>query len=130
MRNWGHIYLYAKGQYEQNDCMDDLRKIICSITGNTTVSDNDIFNIVLRTTIKEIEKSDNPSFLYYKMIEDSLEANSWKVGAKSYERDMVRIIKSCLDILTQTKVCIGDLPNPDNTILHIRHQGIEDEFKL
>ncbi len=98
-----HIYLYAKGHYQRNDVIKDMKKIIterCNIDAEYITID-DILSVVLPIAYKHIK---NNEYKFIDFISNLKPQNLWKYGPAKEENFDIIIIRNCLSVLSITQV--------------------------
>lgn len=115
-----HIYLYAKGHYEKNNLVEDMKKILGKRSGIDPeyMTAADVVHVLLSMTSPYIK--DNHHFREF--ILDLHPVNYWKLTRGEYSFDEA-VIRKCLSILRMTQVIDKDnkvlieLDDPDPDIL-------------
>ncbi len=125
-----HIYLYAKGHYEKDDLIEDMKKIIgerCGIEAEHVTVGN-ILHVLL--SIAYLYVIDLYHFRDF--ILDLHPVNYWKLDRTNYDFEHA-VIHKCLSILAMTQVKEGDevlieLDDPDPNILPLtKHTNKEEK---
>jgi hypothetical protein len=105
MNPYTHLYLYARGWYEQSENVIDDLKIIC---GNYSaifpqyVTRTDIMHHLTHLALFEINRSGNPQYHFLQFVKATEERGA---------------ISACLNALRFVEVDGLNLGNPDYTIL-------------
>jgi len=115
-----HVYLYAKGHYEKNDLIKDLKKIFSERNGIDPgyISIRDITHMLLSMTWPHV----NDTYHFTDFILDLDPSCYWKLSNDDYTFGHAVILK-CLSILRMTTVkdkdnkTLIELDDPDPDIL-------------
>lgn len=124
-----HVYLYAKGYYEQGNIWDDLRAIISERSGipSQYVSEEDIV-VVLSEIAWPLMNFDG----FLSFINDIRPENTWYIGYTHKDtiimgddaprreyNTLEAIVRKLLKIIRWAKVLNINLGSPDETLLPI-----------
>lgn len=114
-----HLYLYAKGHYQKDNLIEDMKKILSERSNipKEYIQTQDILVVLLRLTYKHIKGNEGKfTNFMFGLLPDYI----WKFGGKAEEKIDITIIRNCLSILqnvrvkNEGKILIElDDPNPD-----------------
>jgi hypothetical protein len=126
-----HLYLYAKGHYEKNDVVEDLKIIVGQICGIDPkhLSTNDVARFVIKYAFQHMnEQFADPLTAFRDFLVDIPPEHCSRVGyylkGKPYDFD-IAVIHKCLSVLCMVDVRKGDkivleLDVPDPAILPLK----------
>jgi len=112
-----HLYLYAKGHYEKNDMINDLKIIVAERSGIECkyITKRDISSILLSAVNQLSQLGVYDLFNFVGSLDPQ---NNWEHGGSSDEDFDTRVIRSSLSVLRFTEVRhIPDLGVADPNIL-------------
>jgi len=104
-----HFYLYAKGHYQKNDTLEDLKILLGEycMAYPEHISTDDVLDHLLRLAHKQFKNE----YSFLKFMSDLLPKNHWKF-INNDEKDIpleLLMIKKCLSVLRYAQVKDDDI---------------------
>jgi len=115
-----HIYLYAKGWYEQsNNVIDDLKVILGhrSGLGKEAISRENIVMVLLDITYDRLQDTDNVKDQFITFVSDLNPSINWIHGGNRHDDFYTILINRCLSVLRACVVIGLNIGKPDPNIL-------------
>lgn len=128
--SYRHIYLYAKGWYQKEDVINDIKIIIGKRAGlgPKRISTSCVVEMLVELVWKSIVRSGNPPHFFGEFVNDiTFKSNWWKFGAGEEAPIEVAVINKCLSVLSLTEKANieGELGKPDQEVLPLSKEAIK-----
>ena len=119
MQDYRHVWLYAKGHYERDDCLEDLKIIIAErcLLYPEHVSTEEVFNVLLTITQEHMQKH-----LYVPMLLEVFGLRKLFPNKPHEMEDGIRLLLSNISTISvrdKGEILI-DLGKPDPKILPLK----------
>lgn len=128
-----HFYLYAKGHYQRDDSIEDLKILLGEYCGTepSYLSVDDVLSKMVSLVHKEFSK-DYTEYKFTEFMSDILPRNRWKFINDVDEVITLEevIIKKCLSVLRFARVKdlggndLLNLDKPDKNILPLKKEAV------
>jgi len=118
-----HFWLYAKGWYEENNIVEDLRKLISDYSYYEDANKSMIADFLADIVQEDIIVKNKPAYCFSKFLENLHPDQRLYLGYRCEEKEWdyhIAVIYNCLSFMRfQDKDTTGDLGKPDENILNL-----------